>query len=307
MKPQSLDLYWYVIFNPTSGNGKGKKKIGHIEALMKKYGLSFKIVRTNYPRHEIDLVKEAVLKGYFHLICIGGDGTLHHTVNGIMQLEKNDREKIRLAVIPTGTGNDWVKNYKIPTDPEKAIKIISNYKCFRQDIGQITLIDEEKKIYFNNAAGIGFDAYVVKNVNRYKKWGKLAYLITALSCFANYPIQMYSIVSDGHEINAELLMISIGLCQYSGAGMQLTDYKNHVKQHFDMTLVKSISLNKIILNILKLYQGSINQMKETNCSQVRSILIRGNSTAYIQADGELLGKGNAEIILIPEAISFIIS
>ena len=307
MESQSSHLFWYVIFNPASGNGKGKKKISHIKALMKKYDMSFKIVTTHYPGHEIILVQEAVFKGYFNLICIGGDGTLHHIVNGIMHLEKNDREKIRLAVIPTGTGNDWVKNYKIPTDPEKALKIISNNKCLRQDIGQIKLIDEQKNIYFNNAAGIGFDAYVVKNVNQYKKWGNLAYLITALSCFTNYPIKMYSIHSDRHVINAELLMISVGLCQYSGAGMQLTDYKNHINEHFDMTLIKSISLNKIVRNILKLYQGGIDKMKETTCVQVRSISVRGNSRAFIQADGELLGKGNAEIMLIPKAISFIIS
>lgn len=306
MELQSSDLYWYVIFNPVSGNGKGKKKISHIKALMKKYGMKFQVTETRYPRHETILVQEAVLKGNFNLICIGGDGTLHHMVNGLMQLEANDRDKIRLAVIPTGTGNDWVKNYKIPTDPEKAIKIISNNKCFRQDIGQVTLIEKQEKVYFNNAAGIGFDAYVVKNVSRFKKWGKLAYLITALSCFKKYPLKSYTIVCDGHEIHTQLLMISIGLCQYSGAGMQLTDYKNHVNEHFDLTLIGSISLNKIILNISKLYQGGIDTMKETNCSQVQGISVKG-SRAFIQADGELLGRGNAEIIMIPKAISFIIA
>lgn len=307
MESQSLHPFWFVVFNPASGNGKGQKKFSHIKALMKKYGMNFKIVKTHYPYHEAILVHEAVLNGFYNIICIGGDGTLHHMVNGLMLLQENEREKVRLAVIPTGTGNDWVKNYNIPIHPEKAIKIITNNKCFSQDIGQVTLIDEQKKIYFHNAAGIGFDAYVVKNVHRYKKWGKLAYLFTALSCFKKYPIKMYSIICDGHEINAELLMISLGLCQYSGSGMQLTDYKNHISEHFDMTLIKSISLNKIIRNIFKLYQGKIDQMIETNCSQVRSISIKGNSSAYIQADGELLGKGNAKIILIPNAISFVIS
>ena len=107
-------------------------------------------------------------------------------------------------------------------------------------------------------------------------------------------------------MDCDIFLVCIGICKYSGAGMQLTDYKNHKPGHFDLTLISPIRLSKVIMNIFKLYNGSINQIKETHCSQVQSLGITGNTTSYIQADGELIGEGDVDIKLITNAIQFIV-
>ena len=301
-----MNNIWYTIINPISGGGKAKKKINKILNIISHYNLKVKTVITQYPHHEEELVETAIKLGYYNFICIGGDGTIHHMINGIMKQKYVDSSEIKLAVIPTGTGNDWVKNYNIPKNPEKAIHIINKSNSIYQDIGKITLHNNNKVFYFNNAAGIGFDAYVVKNINHYKKWGSLAYLIAALFSFKSYINGNYKVSLDDKIYESSIFLISLGICKYSGAGMQLTNYKAHKIGYFDVNLIKSISLIKVIKNIFKLYNGEINKVKETLCLHAQELNINGNTSSYIQADGELIGKGDFCITLIPRAIQFII-
>ncbi len=49
----------------------------------------------------------AVKEGYRRIIVVGGDGTLHETVNGLFIQQEVDPREVLLAVIAVGTGNDW--------------------------------------------------------------------------------------------------------------------------------------------------------------------------------------------------------
>jgi len=116
---------WFLIVNPTSGNGKSKKNWRKISDELKKQNIIFSFAFTEYSKHEEILVENAIKKGFTKIISVGGDGTLHHVVNGIMKQKLVETNSIQLAVIPIGTGNDWVKTYNIGTKIEKSIAIIS--------------------------------------------------------------------------------------------------------------------------------------------------------------------------------------
>ena len=300
---------WFVIINPTSGNGKSLKRINFIKKQLKIQQIPFTIVTTKYRYHEILLVQNAIKQGFNKFINVGGDGTLHYIINGIMLQKNIITNTIKIAVIPVGTGNDWVKTYKIPTNIKKTIEIIKKENTIYQDIGYLKLLDTNKIHYFNNIAGIGFDAYVVTKLSKLKKLGSISYLLAGLIGFLNYKKSKILIHIKDKKITSKIFMISIGLCKYSGGGMQLTDYKNHKPSFFDITLIKNITLSKVILNIKKLYNGSIFTLKEVEKYQVKKIKIRNLNTKipfYIQADGELLGKGNVDISIIKNAIQFIV-
>jgi len=298
---------WYIIFNPVSGGGKNKNRIENIKKLLILHQLPFDFARTEFPHHEELLIKNAITNGYRKFICIGGDGTLHHMVNGVMNQNEIPSHKISIAVIPIGTGNDWVKNYNISSHPEKAIQTIIKNKVILQDIGKIMFIESQKQKYFMNAAGIGFDAFVVKNISSYAKWGSLAYILAALSSLNEYKPHHFILKTDTYKFNSYMFLISIGLCKYSGSGMQLTDYKNHENGFFDITYISNIKILQVIRHIFKLYFGGIKNIKESQCFREKTINTINNNSSYIQADGELLGKGDVTISLIPRAIQFIIS
>lgn len=306
MESNPLKNNYYIICNPTSGNGIRQGKIDQIRHLLKSHQILHTFITTSYAHHEEVLIEQAIQKGYHKFICIGGDGTLHHMINGIMKQNYRPTNNITIGVIPTGTGNDWVKNYKIPNNIKKAIQLIKQNKRTHQDIGKLHLFNQNKEVYFNNAAGLGYDSFVVKNIPKYKKFGSLSYLFAGLYSFQSYRTNHLSYLIDSRKIESNIFMISLGIGKYSGGGMQLTDYKNHKENYFDLTIIKSIRFIKIISNIHKMYNGRINDISETYCCHAKAFETLNNKHYYIQADGELIGTGNIKIQLIPKAVEFII-
>ena len=105
---------WFVIVNPVAGNSKFNKYWSDIQQELKFNNITYEYTKTEYSNHEKIIVKQAINKGYKKIISVGGDGTLHHVINGIMTQNTIKPEEITIAVIPLGTGNDWIKTYNIP-------------------------------------------------------------------------------------------------------------------------------------------------------------------------------------------------
>jgi YegS/Rv2252/BmrU family lipid kinase len=303
-----LSKKWLVILNPTSGQGSSQKKWPKIKQLLDHYGFQYQLEITQYPKHSIRIVHDYIEKGFRHFICIGGDGTLHNIVNGIMSQNITLSQNIHVGIIPIGTGNDWVKTHHISNVMESAIKTIlkGNLQC--QDIGKIEIMGENlKPVYFNNMAGIGFDAYVVSKVNTLKKVGKFSYLLGAmlgLFSFKNFNCEVY--INSKLQYSGKVLMVLVGLCKYSGGGMQLTKNPNAFDGVFDVSIAKNLSKFEIIKKLGHLFNGKITNHLKVESLQTHTIEIKPTEKAlpFIQADGELLGKGNFKISIIEKAFSF---
>lgn len=300
-------ISWFVIINPTSGNGAGKRQWPRIKTLLDVHKFSFEFVFTEYKNHSELLIENAVNQGFKHVICIGGDGTIHNIVNGIMKRPKSLSSQISLGVIPLGTGNDWIKSHSIPNDIEKAILVIKNQNLKQQDIGRIDFISENKpSIYFNNLAGVGFDGDVVSRVEKIKSVGAIAYILGAILGLFSAKKFKANVHYNSNETSVDTLMVLVGLCQFSGGGMQLTKAPQINDGLFDISIANNFSRIDILKNIFKLFNGKIINNKKVITAKTSSIHIEIISTAlpFIQADGELVGKGSFKASIIPNAFSF---
>ena len=126
---------WFIIANPTSGNHNFSKLWKEIQQLLNEKKLVYSFAFTQFSKHEIELVQKAIQQGFRNFISVGGDGTLHQVVNGVMLQRYVKTSDITIGVIPLGTGNDWIKTYKIPKDILQSINIIAQKKTILQDIG----------------------------------------------------------------------------------------------------------------------------------------------------------------------------
>lgn len=298
---------WFVIINLTSGNSSSKQKWSQIEKLLNSYNFDFDFVFTEHENHSSELVQQAIKNEILNIICVGGDGTLHNIVNGIMDQKVVPSDKIAIGMIPIGTGNDWVKTHSIPNDFEKAIQLITNGNKKAQDLGKIEFLNGLKKtVYFNNLAGVGFDGFVVSKVHKYKHFGAIAYLVGAALGLFSFKNFNSKVVVNKKEISFKTLMILVGLCNYSGGGMQLTKDVNPFDGLFDISIVKNIGKLDIIKNLIKLFNGKIVSHKKVVTLKSNSITIKINedNLPFIQADGELIGKGNIQVSIVPKAFSF---
>jgi YegS/Rv2252/BmrU family lipid kinase len=298
---------WFIIVNPSSGNRNISKQWEEIQQLLKTKKIDFSFAFTQFSKHEIELVDKAIQNGFRNIISIGGDGTLHHVVNGIMQQRYIKTSDITIAVIPQGTGNDWIKTYNIPNDIEKAIEIISKKKTILQDIG---VLETENNIvsYFNNVAGLGYDGYIVNKLKTLKRFGSIAYLLSGLAGLLFYKKSVFKIIFDDKTIETKCLMTIFGLCKFSGGGMQFTKDVNSSDGLFDITIAKNLNLFDLVFNLPKLYSGKIVHHKKVETYKTKEITVIPQTTKpFIQADGELIGTGKVSVKIIEKAIKFIIN
>ena len=298
---------FFIVINPSSGNTNFKKSWETITHFLKLKKINFSYSFTEYRKHEVILVDKAIEQGYRNIISVGGDGTLHHVVNGIMKQRYIKTSKIKLGVIPLGTGNDWIKTYGIPLSIKKSINIIISNKTIYQDIGYINMLDNKIE-YFNNLAGIGYDGYIVNKLTSLKKIGSIAFLISGLYGLFFYKKKKYQIKINNISLNKKCLMILVGLCKYSGGGLRVTKNPNPKDGLLDITLVKNFSFFELLFNIPKLYNGKIVNHKKVSTFKTKKIIVKNisNNNSFIEADGEIIGINNFNISIIPQAIQFII-
>ncbi|MFT6869448.1 diacylglycerol/lipid kinase family protein [Polaribacter sp.] len=298
---------WFIIANPTSGNRNFSKQWKEIKQILNHKKIDFSFAFTQFSKHEIKLVTTAIQQGFRNIISVGGDGTLHHVVNGIMMQRYVKTSDITIAVIPLGTGNDWIKTYNIPNNIKKSINIITNKKTILQDIG---ILETENKVvcYFNNVAGIGYDGYIVHKLEKLKRFGSIGYLLAGISGLLCYKKTIFKIIFDNNTIETNCLMVLFGICKFSGGGMQFTKNVHTSDGLLDITIAKNLNLVDLILNIKKLYNGNIVHHKKVETYKTNLItVIPKTSTPFIQADGELIDTGKVTMKVIEKAINFIVN
>ena len=294
---------WFLIVNPSSGNKNFKNSWNEIKYLLNIKKIQYSFVFSQYTKHEVELVREVIKKGYKIIISVGGDGTLHHVINGVMTQTYIKTNKLKVGIIPLGTGNDWIKTYNIPNSIEKSIDIIIKNTTTLQDIGCITLLNGKKE-YFNNLAGIGYDGYVVRNLKNLKKVGSLAFLLSGLYSLFSYNRSKYRIAMKNKEINEKCLMIIFGICTYSGGGLRVTKNPNPTDGLLDITVVKNMTFIDLIFNLPKLYNGTIVHHKKIDNYKVKDIKIIDNYNSIIEADGEIVGTGSLDVTIFQNAVRF---
>lgn len=297
---------WFIIANPVSGNGKFSKKWKQIEHFLNAKNIQYSFALTQFSKHEIDLVTTAIKNGFRNFITVGGDGTLHHVVNGIMLQRYVKSSDITIGVIPLGTGNDWRKTYNIPLKIQKSIEIILQKKTILQDIG-VLQTKNKPLTYFNNVAGLGYDGYIVHKLNTLKKFGGISYLLAGVYGLFFYKKSNFIIYFNDLILKEKCLMAVVGLCKFSGGGMQFTKNVNPSDGYFDVSIVKNFSFLEVLFNLPKLYSGAIVHHKKVATYKTKEIKIIPNKlTPFIQADGELIDKGKTTAKIIPNAIRFVV-
>lgn len=307
--PPHLAKRWLIIINPQAGNGLVQKKWPQLKANLKQILPNLKIVSSRQVEDLNLIVSTAIKQGIRHILAIGGDGSAHQVVNAIMNQNLVPSTDITFAILPLGTGNDWIKTHKIPKKwaawKTMFIKGTEHY----QNVGLLHYQknNHAQKKYFINVAGLAYDAFVIKeseNKSSFLK-GRLYYLWLGLICLPKYTTQQASLNYDGIEINQRFYTINVGIGQYSGGGMQLVPHATTESDYFGLTYVGHLSRISVFLNSFRFYKGRIANFKKAILVKTKKIMIHSTENMLIEADGEYLGQCPVSIELIPRALKFI--
>ncbi len=288
-----------VILNPVSNHGETKKTIPKIKALLKPR-ISSEIILTKRPKEAVEIAKEA--KGFDLLIVVGGDGTVHEAVNGLL-VSKN--QETALAVIPSGSGNDFAKMIGMPKNISLAVEKILEGKVKYVDVGKIN------ERYFVNSLGIGFDARVAHLTNEIKnevkKSGLLLYLISLFRIlrkdFYTYEVQIS--VDEGALRNKNITLIAANMGKTYGGGFKITPLAKNDDGYIDVCVVDSLTRNQIPFRLPFVILGKHLWMKKVHYYTAKKLIIKSKKEIPAHLDGELIKAKEFTVKIIPRALKVV--
>lgn len=307
---------WLVVVNPKASVGKSGKDWPMIRQILVNEGIEFDDVLTEYPRHAIEIVRNAIVEqGYRKFISVGGDGTNNEVINGIFTQDVVPTNEITMATIPVGTGNDWRRTFDIPLEYDDVVKIIKAGHTFAHDIGKLTYYDDgnSRIRYFLNAAGTGLDEMVCHSTNRMKQQGKggtIRYLISLVKCLFTYKITHIQLIIDDELVfDDSILNLSIGIGRFNGGGMMTMPKAIPNDGLFDVTVIKKVSVFKFAANVKSLYDGTfINKIDEVKIFRGKTIRIVSipPHSLLVETEGENLNNSPFDFEMLPKAINMVI-
>ena len=299
---------WFIIANPFSNSGKTSEIIDLVVKKLQSNLISHQIRLTERSGDEIGFVKEATQAGYNKILAIGGDGTVQKVVAGITIQKNIPTEKMIFGLIPSGTGNDWAKSKNIPSNVSDAISLLINGSINEQDIGMAKIIgnSETKTRYFVTYSGVGFDSFMLEKIKNYKWLGKLSYLVCAIMNFTKYKNVSLEVVTSKTKIDASVFLLGVGICKYTGGGMQLIKSPKGNDGLLNITIAQEFSRFDIIRNFFNLFNGSIFKEHKVLTLVDSSLKIRAkNGSLVCQGDGEIFGAGKIEYSVIKKGLRYL--
>jgi len=299
---------WWIILNPAAGNGKAGKVVNDIQRLLKEHRFSFTLVQTEYHQHAIELVATGIQKGFRQIMAIGGDGTNNEVINGILQQQEIPSTDIIYTLIPVGTGNDWIKTHGIPRSYKKWIPQIATAQLAHQDIGLVTYHKngKQEQRYFANVAGLAYDAYLtkVKQEKSPKILPAIYYLYLVLVYLFKYKLKKAKIEFDETVVEDVFYTINIGICRYSGGGMQLVPHAVPDDGRLALTIARRVSKLDVLLYTPYIFAGKLakhNQVTEHFAKEIRVEPV-GEEPTMVEVDGEYLGETPVEVFVLESGL-----
>lgn len=303
---------WYIIVNPEAGNGKGRKNWPAIKDALQKAGITYEYAFTEYAKHATELATAAIGNGFKKIITVGGDGTNNEVINGIFNQHKVPTHQITLAVIPIGTGNDWIRHHQIPNDIREAVALIVIENTTPHDVGLVKYSDgkQPRLRYFINVAGMAYDAYIARLTQDKRSLLKnqFSYLWLILKGLFKYKLQKATIEFDGQVVKDKFYTINVGICKYNGGGMQFVPHAESDDGLLALTYAFHIPKLEIILLTHRFYNGTIPSHRQVRTHQVKSVKVTSldDTPTLLEVDGEFIGHTPIEFSIIEKALRVVV-
>lgn len=251
-----------LIVNPASGGGKTGKSFDSLRSTIGDALGPVRVARTEARGHAIELAKQGVSDGHKLIIAVGGDGTFHEVVNGVMDAGKKD---VRVGLIAQGTGGDFRKTLGIDHRLDRYLEVLKAGRTREIDVGRVTYRDSdgiEKKRWFVNILSAGMGGLVDRYVADAPSYlsGKAAYFgasVRALARCAEGRLRA-SITNDGttHQRMLRTYMIAICNGRFFGGGMKVAPMASLDDGKFEIVSIGAASKLSFAIHAQKIYDGS---------------------------------------------------
>jgi diacylglycerol kinase (ATP) len=274
-----------VILNPVADMRNAWRVADDLRPMITQYG-NADWSGTVYPTHATELAKQAGEQGYEMIIAMGGDGTVHEVVNGIMQLPQ-DRRPI-LGVVPVGSGNDFAHAIGVPMQSDQALAHALNGEPSTIDVGVMT--DEHgRREYFDNTLGIGFDAVVTIRSHKLPLLrGFLMYLTAVIqTIILNHDPAWMQIEIDGHKLEQSNLLLTLCNGPREGGGFLVAPEAKPDDGVLHYAMIRKVSRLMMFRLLPEVMRGTHGKFEPVTIGTCHKLALEADRPLYIHADGEI--------------------
>lgn len=287
-----------LIVNPAAGRGTGHRLAPAIHDLLHSLGVSAEIHTSRSPGDVAACVQAALAEAPDVVAVAGGDGTVHEAVNGWMRAGGG----APLAVIPAGTGNDFMKMFGAESGWRTACQRIAAGRTRRVDLGRCN------DFYFANGLGIGFDAQVARAANHIH-WlrGNAIYGVALLKVLLfehQRPRVRLRQAADTFETDITLIAVQNG--RVEGGKFLLAPRAEMDDGALDVVLAAGMGRIGLLRLVPRVLRGTHLAHPKVTAFRSTALSIESDAALPVHADGEIYAPvRHFDIAVLPRALTLI--
>lgn len=283
------------IINPTAGRGQAGKQARAITQRLRQYGLMNPVWRyTQAPGDAVRLTREAIEAGASLIVAVGGDGTLHEVVNGLLG------SSATLGLIPFGTGNDFARAVGLFGDFDAACCAIVQGETRRFDVGTIEGVGTGGPQRFLVLSGTGYDACTARTVNQGIRYlaGAPAYVWGAILTAREFqPFDLTLTLGSGEIHKTRAMFVSLANTATTGGGMRIAPDARPDDGLLDICLVREIGKIAMLWQLTKVFKGKHVTHPAVTMLRSSKVTLAADPPQPLLIDGEVCGTTPATVTI----------
>ena len=290
------------LVNPASDNGATGRRWPEIARRASSAGLKGRALLSERAGQLGELAVQAVADGASLLVVVGGDGTVNEVANGVAE-----NDAVELAVIPRGTGWDFVRTYGIPHKLDDAIAVARDGTARTIDLGRgsfRTWAGEESAAFFANVASVGMSGAIARRANETTKalGGKTSYLWATFAVFARWRVSELRVSVGDQTRRGPMHDVVIANGRFFGGGMMICPEAAPDDGLFDVLLIRDLTKRDLLFTLPKTYRGKHLPHPKAEVLRGSVVEVEAEEPVPIQLDGEQPGTTPARFELAPRAL-----
>ncbi len=295
-----------LVLNPHAGKGKGRKVFTAIRELLDRQIKNMDVRVSEYAGHAFQIGREAAGHGYQRIVTVGGDGTPFEIINGLYA-EGRPRQEIELGMIPTGTGNSFLRDFS-DISWQRAVENILSGRRRKVDLVEISYQQQGKEVkrYFLNILGVGLIADILKLTNeKLKRFGALGYSLAVLLRLARGMHNRMRVTVDGENMEIVDSALVISNSKYTGGGMKIAPMADTQDGLVDLVIFRGVNRREILNIFSRVFKGSHIGHAKVKTFRAAAVAIDSCPQELLMADGELLGMTPLRLKVLPKELTIL--
>lgn len=295
-----------LIANPHAGGGRGEEAARAAVAALEAEGVRPRLARTTAPGDARRLAAHAVQDRATLVVAVGGDGTLHEVVNGILDAARDPEARPAVGAVPVGGGNDYARLLGLGgLDPAAAARALVTGAPRAVDVARMDGGDAGPEHVLNNV-GLAFGA-LANEARERTRWlgGGLSYLAAGLLALATFRPESLVVQVDEVSLQGRFMVVHLGVGRYCGAGIDFAPATRHDDGLLDVVLVAERSKLRAVLEWPRITRGA--QREDVAFLRGRRVRVLGPRGLLLHVDGEVrrVPLGVLELRVVPGALRVI--